>query len=105
MSENITINFTNTLGLITGDSLVFTPSIPISSGSTTGTLVLTATTAFNLLNGDCTNTAFTVSGGTGVLSSIQHTYDCNIQSVTPTPTSTPNVTPTNTPTPSCFCNT
>ena len=94
VSENITVNFKHSLGLTTGGNLEFTPSIPISSGSTTGSLVLTASTSFSLLNGVCENSDFYISGSTGVTNKPQEIYNCNIQSITPTPTASPGVTPT-----------
>ena len=98
-SEDITVNFTNTLGVTSGSDVVFTPSIPISSGSTSGTTSLSASTSYSLLDETCVNTNFAISGATGISTRPPHTFTCNFQNITPTPTSTPNVTPTNTATP------
>ena len=93
-TENITVNFKNTLGVSSGSPVIFYPAIPIASGSTTGSLVLTASTEYNLLDETCVNTDFYISGATGVITIPPHIFNCNFVNITPTPSSTPNVTPT-----------
>ena len=82
------------MGVTSGSPVVFYPSITIASGSTTGSTSLSAATSYYLLDETCTNTDFSISGGTGVIVTPPHIYNCNFVDVTPTPTQTTTVTPT-----------
>jgi hypothetical protein len=94
--DDISISFTNTLGVITGNPINVESQVTLLSGSTTGVTQVILQDDFSNLNGSSlfTETTITQSGGT---------YSYNITNnpifPSPTPSITPSPTPTPTPTP------
>jgi hypothetical protein len=101
LSNDITIDFTNTLFLTDGDSVDITgQTITILSGQTFGQTFYVSDVEYNLLNRFVTFENFNVSIDREIFYQINTSYYFSGPLPTPTPTNTPTktTTPTNTPT-------
>ena len=97
--EDLTVNFTNVLGLLVGSPIVITTGVTISQGQTSGTTTITTNENFNNLDRTFVISGVTFSSDEGFYLP-QITPDIIFASQTPTP----SVTPTRTPTPSTTIN-
>jgi hypothetical protein len=95
--SDLEVSFVDTLGTITGDSIIISGSVVVNSGTTSGTSFYSLGENYNNLNDTSTfsniNVLFTGSSSFGYVVNTSSNFD-----VTPTPTLTPTqtVTPTNT---------
>ena len=95
--SDLEVLFVDTLGTITGDSIIISGSVVVNSGTTSGTSFYSLGENYNNLNDTSTfsniNVLFTGSSSFGYVVNTSSNFD-----VTPTPTLTPTqtVTPTNT---------
>jgi surface protein len=96
--SDITVNFTNVLGTITGDSITINDSIFIASGNTSGFTQVFIDADYDNLDGSSTFTSITYTSNipinTGFSAKTETIFDAT---PTPTPSNTPSQTPTNTP--------
>ena len=97
IASDLEVLFVDTLGTITGDSIIISGSVVVNSGTTSGTSFYSLGENYNNLNDTSTfsniNVLFTGSSSFGYVVNTSSNFD-----VTPTPTLTPTqtVTPTNT---------
>ena len=109
--SNVTVNFTNTLGLLNGGNITITTGVTINSGSNSGQTIVTLGGNFDSLSRTSSFTGITYSesgGYYGIQVIPNQTFapatptptPTQTQTQTPTQTPTPSITPTITPTPS-----
>ena len=94
--DNVSVSFTNTLGVFSGNPINVNSTVTILSGDTSGNTQVTLPNNFNNLDGSSifTNTSVSQSGGTFYFNVTKNPIFPQ-----PTPTPTATVTPTPTPTP------
>jgi hypothetical protein len=93
IASDLEVLFVDTLGTITGDSIIISGSVVVNSGTTSGTSFYSLGENYNNLNDTSTfsniNVLFTGSSSFGYVVNTSSNFD-----VTPTPTLTPTQTPT-----------
>jgi hypothetical protein len=99
LDADVSINFTNVLGTISGPSLLISGSVEIFSGQTTGYTQTFTDYDYNDLTEESsfTGITFTVTGSTEYGFSGETSGSTFNVTPTPTPSVTPSVTPTGTP--------
>jgi hypothetical protein len=100
--SNVTVNFTNTLGLLNGGNITITTGVTINSGSNSGQTIVTLGGDFDSLSRTSSFTGITYSesgGYYGIQVIPNQTFAPATPTPTPTVTSTPTPTPSQTPTP------
>jgi hypothetical protein len=91
--EDLTVSFSNSLGLQTGGSILIVTGVTISQGESSGTTTVIVNEDFNNLNRISVISGVTFSSDEGFYLP-QITPDIIFASQTPTPTVTPTMTPT-----------
>jgi surface protein len=92
--DEVSVSFTNTLGVLSGSPIEVKSSVTLLSGNTSGSTQVILPSNFSNLDGTSTfaNTNVSQSGGS-------FSFNVNKNPIFPQPTPTPSVTPTSTPTP------
>jgi len=93
--EDLTVNFTNTLGLLNGGVINITTGVTISQGQSSGTTTITTNEDFNNLNRTSVISGVTFDSNQGFYLP-QVTPEIIFASQTPTPSVTPTITPSTT---------
>jgi hypothetical protein len=91
--EDLTVSFSNRLGLQNGDSILIVTGVTIPQGQNSGTTTVTVNEDFNNLDRTSVISGVTFSSDEGFYLP-QITPDIIFASQTPTPTATPTMTPT-----------
>ena len=108
VNEDIIVDFTHSLGTITGNNLLITDSVTIPANEISGSTFITISEDFGILNGESlfdnvgTTPAF-LSNNIDFTFESEFIYPTPTPSVTQTPTITSTITPTQTITPTNPC--
>jgi hypothetical protein len=95
LNEEIIVDFTHSLGTTTGDNILITDSVTIPANQISGSISITISEDFGILNGESSFTNVTTTP-----ESLTNNIDFSFESefINPSPTPTPTLTKTPTPT-------